>query len=478
MVRTGLIALLIAIAVVATDAAKSDATAITGAAIIDGTGRSPLLKGVVVIEGDKIKAVGRKGDVRVPQGARVIDASGQYLVPGLIDVHIHYREWQGELFLANGVTSVKDLGNPVEWISELSRRQAEGRWRGPRIFFVGNNLDAPPPEGDHHVGVASRRDYEKVMDVLHGFGVNAIKVRHKVAPEQLQEITKAAHARGLPVTGHLAKANAMQAALAGIDGLEHASGVALAAAEAPDRITTDAKGLRAFLEDLRGFALMSEAKEKALIKLLVEKRVKLIPTLSIRRRAVMDDQGRAVLEDGGLARHPALAYVPEPVRQEWSEASLDKKMRETFSVEEKRVMQDGYRRLERFVRAFHRAGGTVLAGSDNLNGAAGLTLHRELESLVAAGLTPMAALLAATRDAAQFLRRADLGTIEPGQTADLILVGANPLDDIRHLRRIEKVFQSGQELDVGFHREYVLPPARPQLVRPLLLERLLAVEKK
>jgi imidazolonepropionase-like amidohydrolase len=468
----------VAILVVATTSSAGRAvTVITGATIINGTGQFPIRKGVVVMEGDKIKAVGRQGDVRVPQGARVIDASGKYLAPGLIDMHVHYREWQGELFLTSGVTSVKDLGNPVEWISELGRRQAEGRWRGPRIFFVGNNLDAPPPEGEHHVGVASRRDYEKVMEALHGFGVSAIKVRHKVAPEQLQEITKAAHARGLPVTGHLARTNAMQAAMAGIDGLEHASGVALAAAEAPDRIKTDAKGLRAFLEDLRGFALMNEAKEKALIQLLVEKRVKLIPTLSIRRRAVIEDQGRAALEDAGLARHPALAYVPEPVRQEWSEASLDKKLRETFSVEEKHVMQAGYRRLERFVRTFHRAGGVVLAGSDNLNGAAGLTLHRELESLVAAGLTPMAALLAATRDAAQFLRRADLGTIEPGQTADLILVGADPLDDIRDLSKIEKVFQNGQELDVGFHRDYALPPARPQLVRPLLLERLLATEK-
>lgn len=474
--RTGLIALLIAIAVAAIGATAPGITAIIGATIIDGRSQFPIPNGVVIIEGDKIKAVGRRGDVRVPQGARVIDASGQYLVPGLIDMHVHYREWQGELFLASGVTSVKDLGNPVEWISELSRGQAGGRWRGPRIFFVGNNLDAPPPEGDHHVGVASAPDYEKAIRLLRGFGVNAIKVRHKVTPEQLREITKAAHAKELPVTGHLARTNAMEAALAGIDGLEHATGVPLAAAEAPDQIKTDAKGLGAFLEDLRGFALMSEVKEKALIQLLVEKRVKLIPTLSIRRRAV-EDEGKAALEDDGLARHPALAYVPEPVRKEWSEASLDKKIRETFSIEEKLVMQAGYHRLERFVRAFHRAGGIVLAGSDNLNGVAGLTLHRELERLVAAGLTPMAALLAATRDAAQFLRRADLGTIERGRTADLILLRANPLDDIRHLKQIEKVFQGGQELDVGFHRDYVLPPARPQLVRPLLLERLLVTEK-
>jgi imidazolonepropionase-like amidohydrolase len=140
------------------------------------------------------------------------------------------------------------------------------------------------------------------------------------------------------------------------------------------------------------------------------------------------------------------------------------------------LMREGYRRLELFVREFRRAGGVVLAGSDNLNGVAGLTLHRELESLVAAGLTPIEALIAATRDAARFLRREDIGTIEPGKAADLLILGASPLDNIRNLSSIKKVFQSGRELDTSFHRDYGLPPARPSLVRPLLLERLLAAE--
>ncbi len=124
-----------------------------------------------------------------------------------------------------------------------------------------------------------------------------------------------------------------------------------------------------------------------------------------------------------------------------------------------------------------QTGGDVIAGSDNLNGVAGLTLRRELEALVAAGLTPMEALMAGTRNAARFLQRNDLGTIEPGKTADLVVLGANPLDDLRNLRSVERVIQNGQEADTGFHRGYVLPPARPRLVRPLLLERLLSAEK-
>ncbi|MGH9902046.1 MAG: amidohydrolase family protein, partial [Pyrinomonadaceae bacterium] len=202
-----------------------DVTVIAGATVIDATGGPPIPGGVVVIEGDRVKAVGRKGRVRVPPGARVIDASGKYVLPGLIDIHVHYREWQGELFLAHGVTTVKDLGNPVEWIAELSRMQVGGKLRGPRIFYVGNNLDAAPPEGDHHVGVAGARDGERAVRLLLDHGASAIKVRHKTAPALLREITRAAHARGAPVTGHLGRTDAAEAALAGIDGLEHCSGV-------------------------------------------------------------------------------------------------------------------------------------------------------------------------------------------------------------------------------------------------------------
>lgn len=455
---------------------ERDILVIDGATIIDGTGGPPISDARVIIEGGRIKAVGRMSEVRRPRGARLLNARGKFLVPGLIDVHVHYRPWQGELFLAHGITTVKDLGNPAEWMSELTRLQASGKLRAPRLLFVGNNLDAPPPEGDHHVGVKGAREIQQAVRLLHEFGATAIKVRHKVDPDLLRQIVESAHALGLPVTGHLARSNAAEAAMAGIDGLEHASGVASAAAQSPGQLKSDSQGIRAYFADLTGFMLMSAPKERELITLLVSKRVKLIPTLGIRRRAILEDITITAMSraDGELARQTGLAYVPEMVRRDWTEAPLDASLRRSFSTEEMREMREGYHRLAAFVAEFRHAGGIVLAGSDNLNSVPGLTLHRELESLVESGLTPMEALLSATRDASIFLGRKDLGTIEPGKRADLVIVRSNPLQDIRHLRTVERVFQDGREIDTSFHSDYALPPARPNLTRPLMLERMLA----
>jgi len=185
-----------------------------------------------------------------------------------------------------------------------------------------------------------------------------------------------------------------------------------------------------------------------------------------------------IAEYASYSEIPELAYVPEPVRKDWREASIDKRLHEVFGPDDMRIMRDGYRRLQSFIHRFKDAGGVVLAGSDNLNGVAGLALRREMEALVDAGFTPMQSLSAATRDAAQFLRRKDIGTIEPGKKADLIVVDGNPLSSIKNLSKINKVFQNGREVSTGYHRDYALPPKRPELVRPIYFERLLSGEKQ
>ena len=129
--------------------------AIVGGTLIDGNGGPPLQDSVLLIKGNRIVRVGSKGKVKFPRSVETIDATGKYILPGLIDIHVHYNDWMGELYLAHGVTTVKDVGNYVEWISTVSAEVEQGKIRGPRIFYTGNGLDAPPPGRDHFIGLES-----------------------------------------------------------------------------------------------------------------------------------------------------------------------------------------------------------------------------------------------------------------------------------------------------------------------------------
>src|SRR5689334_15588314 len=190
---------------------------LTGGTLIDGNGGPPIPNAVVLIKGNKIVAAGRQ--LKYPKSARVVDASGKYILPGLIDLHVHYTEWMGELLLAHGVTTVKDLGNDIDWISKISRDVDEGKFRGPRIFFVGDGLDAPPASNEHHhVAVGDPKTAQAAVTILKSRGACGIKVREKITPALLRAITEKAHQLGIVVTGHLRQTDAREAALAGIDG--------------------------------------------------------------------------------------------------------------------------------------------------------------------------------------------------------------------------------------------------------------------
>src|SRR5690349_17690832 len=115
----------------------ADQTALVGATLIDGRGGAPIADAVVTLRGDRIDAVGTRAEVAIDPAAEIIDASGQFVLPGLIDVHVHYFEWMGELFLAHGVTTVKDVGNDIDWIRSTRDEIDAGRANGPRIYFTG-----------------------------------------------------------------------------------------------------------------------------------------------------------------------------------------------------------------------------------------------------------------------------------------------------------------------------------------------------
>ena len=441
--------------------------ALVGGTLIDGNGGVPLKDAVVLIQGNKIVKVGSRNKVKYPKTAKVIDTTGKFILPGLIDMHIHYFDWMGELFLAHGVTTVKDVGNDLLWIETISSEAQQGKVRGPRIFYVGDGLDSPPPARETHVGVDTPQMAQRAVALLRSRGASAIKVREKLTPELLKAITEEAHKLGIPVTGHIRRTDAREAALAGIDGLEHVSGFLQALGLRPREFEPGQNELQTFIADLKAFSQIETVKADELIKLLASRQVALIPTMANWWRIASERREEFAREDAEYAKNPQLAYVPGDVRKQWASSSFYK----LKNADDLAQVQAGYKKLQYILMQHYKAGGKVLAASDTFSSVPGLSLQRELMLLVDAGFTPMQAITMATRDNAQFLARGkETGTIVPGKLADIIVLSANPLEDIRDIERVEKVIKDGQEVDTNYHANYSIPTPRPAIKRPVWLE--------
>jgi imidazolonepropionase-like amidohydrolase len=450
-------------------AAQAEAvTVLLGGTVIDGNGGAPLPDAVVVIKGNKIIAVGKRSNTKYPKTAKIIDAGGQYVLPGLIDIHIHYQDWMSELFLAHGVTSVKDLGNVVEWISAVSADVESDKMRGPRIFYVGNGLDAPPPARDSHVGVDNPEMARKAVRLLRSRGASAIKVREKVTPELAKAIVDEAHKLGIPVTGHIRRIDAREAALAGLDGLEHASGVVQLLSNRSREIDPKEDPLQSVINDLKPFATIEHAKLDELAKLLANKKVALIPTMVGWWRMASDRRDEFAREDAEYAKNQSLAYVPQDVRRLWSSSFIYN----VRNADDLAQLKLAFKQLQYLLVKQYRAGGKVLAGSDTVNFVPGLSLQRELIMLVDAGFTAQQAITMATKDNARFLGRgAELGSIEKGKLADIIVLSANPIADIHNINQISLVIKNGRLIDTTYHADYSIPTPKPKITRPVWLEK-------
>jgi imidazolonepropionase-like amidohydrolase len=434
-----------------------DRTAIVGARLIDGSGQAHLVDpATVVIAGDQIVAVGPTAATAVPPGAQVIDGRGKVVTPGLVDMHVHVytpERWHPEFFLAAGVTTVVDLGGQIPDLAAYRAAIDAGATPGPRILFTGPMLE----EGELYPGFAGfcrRFDAartEAEVDALADAGVDGIKLYVTVRPDTARRACARAHARGLPVFMHQHATAGAEAAAAGVDSVEHVNvfgqlapaGFELAE---PARLTPFEYGgwLWRWLGDVDPRA---DAVRRLYDRLIAAGTV-LDPTLVLyaaRPGAIGDDVGDTALDDP--ERTPLLPLLPPGVAKElvarWSERRAAAR---GASEAAKARMRRAWDNILTLVGGFHRAGGIVLAGTDCPNVAivSGFSLHRELELLVRAGLSPMDAIVAATRRPAERLGRRDVfGTVAPGRVADLLLLSADPLDDIRNIRRIERVIARG-----------------------------------
>jgi imidazolonepropionase-like amidohydrolase len=429
--------------------------AIANATVIDGSGRAPLDDATIITAGDRVFEVGSSA-TPIPPGVTLIDGRGKFVIPGLVDMHVHVytpEKWHPELFLAAGVTTVLDLGGQLHDVAAFRAAVDSGDRPGPRILFTGPMLE----EGEMYTGFAGfcRRfdsaHIEAEVDALADAGVDAIKLYVTVRPDTARRACAQAHARGLPVFMHQHATWGAEAALAGVDSVEHVNVFGQLAPQGfrlaePSKLNPFEYGgwLWRWLGDLDP---RSDAVRRLYDGLIAAGTV-LDPTLVLyaaRPGALGDDVGDTSMDDP--ERTKLLGLLPTTVGRELVERWAERRTAAHGASEAaKHRMRRAWDNILTLVGGFHRAGGIVMAGTDCPNVAivSGFSLHRELELLVRAGLTPMEAIVAATRRSAERLGRRDVfGTIAAGRVADLVLLAANPLDDIRNVARIERVIARG-----------------------------------
>jgi imidazolonepropionase-like amidohydrolase len=444
---------------------SSATTAITHVTLIDVSGGPLQPDSSVLVSGTHIAAVGPSSSIPIPRGAKIIDGSGKFLIPGLADMHLHLtgsgepdgsREFFLPLLIANGITTVRDMGGKVEYLKKLRGEIASGQRLGPQIFFTGPYLDGNPPSFQPSIVVQNAAEGIAAVDSLTAEGVDFIKVQSRLKPEGYFAIASESKKLGIRFLGHVPDSiTVAQASDAGQASIEHLTGVLLGCSTHEEelrrrQLTHPGKETasqarereRVWQRDLLNS--YSEAKADALVRKFAGNHTWQVPTLVLLLDLVYLTPSNIHEND------PRLKYVPQAVQTVWKQGRSEILENATAQDFQQRTESAG-RSLE-IVGKMNAAGVPIMAGTDSAapNVFPGFGLQGELTYLVHAGLTPRQALQAATTSPAEFLGKAnEQGRIADGQRADLVLLDADPLMDIRNTQQIRAVVLNGKLLERG-----------------------------
>ena len=453
-------------------AQKDDVLVIEGGTLIDGNGGPPVEDAVIIIRGNRIDQVATRDQVRYPRNARILDASGKFIVPGLMDAHVHYAGWMAELNLHYGVTSIFSIGSGGQWA--LAQRDAinAGKIPGPRNFVAvgslsGARISALSARSGAAGGLSGRQvagsadDARAIAKRFIDAGANMVKVHRGPPIEAYRAAIDEAHKAGLPVVAQPLGPTvyAREAILAGADILEHSAGISVSVADDPSKWEGFGSIEKHSLSPMP-FVDMDDKKAADLIDLLVKENVYLEPDFIAMGRGFHEQRAKFELQDYQLLSRHELSYVPERRR-----LRILNTYRHFDDVEpserDRRAL--AYKNMLRFHRDFVKAGGKVMTGTDTGGWAVpGLGVHHEMEILAGeVGLSPMQVILAATHNVAEGFRVLDqLGTIEGGKLADIVIVNDDPLTDISNLQAIEWVIKDGTVVDRTFNASFENPLPR------------------
>jgi hypothetical protein len=431
--------------------ASPDILVLTNVNVVD-TRHGRVEKYTVVVKEGRIAALAKVGLIQKSSKLRIVNSSGKYLIPGLWDMHVHTAggpapAWDENviypLYVANGVTGVRDMGGDPKLLESRRERIERGDVLGPRLIFAGPFLDGGKNDAQV-LAVNTPAEARQAVRTLKQMGADFIKVLSRVPHDSYLAIADEAARLHMRFVGHVPESvSAAEASASGQRSIEHLSGIMLACSSEENELRQrrmnalakdDAAGLAAL--NRQTLATYNAAKASKLFTEFTNHNTYQVPTL-------VWWQAAANVDNAALTADFRLQYVPMGVRAQWKPAQSP----QPSTGQEPSDARQMFARYVELVHAMHRAGVPFMAGTDGPDPYVfpGFSLHDELELLAKAGFSNAEALAAATFYPALFMVKLDrYGVVEPGRFADMVLLDANPLDDIRNTRKISAVILRGK----------------------------------
>jgi imidazolonepropionase-like amidohydrolase len=448
------------------NSSNPDQYLITGVNVIDIETGELSENQSILINKNKIADIFEDG-AKSPDAYETISMEGKYIIPGLWDMHIHLRGGKElapsnrsllPMYLANGVTTVRDAGGDLtpsifDWQSQIET----GSLAGPDIYTSGPKIDGPDPTWEGSIEVVNSEEISAALDSLESIGVDYVKIYEStLSGEAYLEIIRQTKERGLTVTGHMPMSIFIDDAISeGLDGIEHLYYVLKGTSDREQEITSDVYNGR-----LGFWAAVAELKEsynedtaRVFYQRLVEEDVYVIPTLHI-------DSILSFLHEVDHSEDEYLEYIPEDIQETYQRRVRSAQRRDAEAIRFEKELNDLFKKVTGDMQA---AGVKILAGSDagayNSYVYPGISLHKELQEFVSSGLTPLQALQASSYNGSHFFGDYNqTGSIDIGKQADLLILDANPLSDIKNTEQINAVISDGRfftksDLDKLFEEE-------------------------
>jgi imidazolonepropionase-like amidohydrolase len=398
----------------------------------------------VVLERNRIFSVGPGKSAKYPRNAPSVNCRGLFLIPGLWDMHVHlvFGDWfpgakeiSLPLFVANGVTGVRDMGSELEIVQNWRNEIEAGRLIGPRIYTPGPMLDGPKPRFPSSLAIATAEDAHRAVADLKRRGADFIKLQSLIPRDAVFAIAEEAKKQEIPFEGHVPDSvRASEMSEAGMKSFEHLIGIFEGSSPAEGDFLKGNKTEGRFL------ATYDPARAASLAEMLAKNQTWQCPTL-------VWERGGNLLDASDFSEDERVKYVPASWKTKtWKRFTGE--ITQGYGTDDLATRRKFIEKELEVVGMLHKAGVPFLAGTDTPAGVhifPGYSLHEELQRFVAAGFTPLEALQTATMNPPRFFGIEDqAGTIEKGKVADLVLLSANPLEDIANTQKIAAVIVNGQ----------------------------------